>query len=195
MTKIEKDRAYREKHRDRLLQEHRDRYRAKQSKPHVTAERLRELLSYCAESGLFRYRQARGRFKVGDVAGTKSDDGRIAIVVEGRIYRAHRLAWLYVTGIWPEFEIDHKDTNPANNSWQNLRDVTPTVNQQNRRAAPKGKKYSPLLGAQWCAQIGRWKATIRADGKKKHLGVFDTDVEAAAAYLKAKRALHEGCTI
>lgn len=195
MTRIEKDRAYREKHRDRLLQEHRDRYRAKQSRPLVTAERLRELLSYCDESGEFRYRQARGRFKVGDLAGSRGLEGRIAVVVDGRLYRGHRLAWLYMTGEWPQFEIDHKDTNPSNNSWANLRDVTPTVNQQNRRVAPKGKKYSPLLGAQWCAQRRRWKATIRVDGKKKHLGVFDTDAEAAAAYLKAKRSMHEGCTI
>lgn len=194
--KNEKDRRYRKNNREKLLKQHRELYREKQLRPPVTADRLRELLDYDQESGIFTYKTARGRFKSGDLCGhIAKTDGRVSIVVDGRMYRAHRLAWLYVTGEWPRFEIDHKDTNPSNNAWANLRDVTPTVNQQNRRAAPKGKKYSPLLGARWCAQIGRWKSAIKVNGKTKHLGVFDTDAEAAAAYLEAKRAMHEGCTL
>lgn len=195
MSKKEKQRRYREKYRDTLLAEHRARYRVKKAKPPVTADRLKELLTYHPESGEFTYRVARGRFKVGDIAGTENSEGRICIVVDGRMYRAHRLAWLYMTGKWPEFEIDHRDMVPTNNAWGNLRDVTPTVNKQNIRKAPNGKKYSPLLGAHWSAYIGRWTSSIRVNGKLKHLGVFNTDGEAANAYLTAKRKLHEGCTI
>lgn len=170
-------------------------WRNRQSKATPTAEEIRSIFHYDPVTGLFTYRVSRGPRKAGDVSGTLSKDGRTVLNYLGQLYQAHRVAWVYMTGEWPKFEIDHRDSKPLNNAWSNLRDVTSTVNKQNMREAPKSKKYSPLLGAQWCAQIGRWKSSIRASGKLRHLGTFDTDVEASEAYLKAKRSLHEGCTI
>lgn len=194
--KQSQDREYQRLNADRIRAEHRERYRIKQQGPLVSQERLRELLKYDEAKGVFTYLVARGRFKPGDVAGHISkSDGRVNINIDGRLYRAHRLAWLYMTGEWPQHEIDHKDTNPSNNAWGNLRDVLPVINKQNIKKAPIGKKYSNLLGAQWCTQRKKWKSSIKVHKKLKHLGFFDTDAQASAAYIAAKRQLHEGCTI
>lgn len=184
-SKAEQSRAY-----------HRAAYLRKKSRPLVTQKRLLEVLVYSPESGVFTYRADKGRFKAGSIAGyAQKDTGRVSINVDGRLYRAHRLAWLYMTGQWPKNEIDHIDTNAGNNAWANLRDVTPTVNKQNMRKAQAGKKHSPLLGAQWCKQRNKWSSRIRVDGKAKHLGFFQTDTAASEAYIAAKRIFHEGCTI
>ncbi len=161
----------------------------------MTAAEVRERYAYDALTGVFVYRQQRGPKKAGESAGTVKPDGRRVINVNGVLCFAHRLAWLYQTGQWPKGEIDHRDGNPSNNRFDNLRDVTAQVNKQNQRRAPVGKKYSPLLGAQWCKQAGKWKTSIRVDGRQRFLGFFETDADASAAYVVAKRALHEGCTL
>lgn len=170
-------------------------YMAARSRPKITAQELRQVLAYSPESGQFTYLADRGRMRAGDVAGTETPDGRRCIVVNGRRYFAHRLAWLYVTGSWPSQEIDHIDGDSLNNRFCNLRDVSSTINQQNKRAAPSTKKYSKLFGAHWCEQKQVWKSSIRVAGRSKHLGVFATEEEASAAYVEAKRRLHAGCTI
>ncbi len=193
--KQEQDRQRYKANRVKILEDGRKLFQIKQKAPHVSQDRLKQLLDYSPETGVFTYKVRRGKFDAGHIAGTVCDDLRVDIVVDGRLYRAHRLAWLYVTGKWPEFEIDHRDTNPSNNSWANLRDVTSTVNKQNKRRAQSGKKYSELLGAQWCKQSQKWKSSIRVDGKIRHIGFFASEQEAHEGYVKVKRELHEGCTI
>jgi hypothetical protein len=161
----------------------------------LTAEELRSILHYNPETGVFTSKTKRGSIKVGDIVGTrKSDDGRNIIRINYTAYFASRLAWLYMTGEWPKFEVDHKDTDPSNDRWENLRDVTSTVNMQNRRHAGK-KKHSNLLGAHWCNQRKLWKSSIRVNGGSVHLGVFDSAEKASEAYIDAKRRMHEGCTL
>ena len=161
----------------------------------LTSEEVRRLMRYDPETGEFAALVARGSLRVGDSLGGFDDEGRRIITIDNVRYGAHRLAWLYMTGAWPSGEIDHRDTNPSNNVWSNLRDVTPVVNKQNKRRAQSGKLYSPLLGAQWCKQARKWKSSIRVAGRTRHLGFFASDQEAAAAYVLAKRQLHEGCTL
>lgn len=116
--------------------------------------------------------------------------------VDGKVYLQHRLAWLYVTGEWPEHSIDHIDGNPGNNRFANLRDVPQNVNAQNRRKAQASKKYSTLLGAQWCKQVSKWKTSVRVNGRMKHIGFFASAEDAAQAYVQAKRVYHlEGNTL
>ena len=79
----------------------------------LIAERLRELLSYEPETGVFRWRVSRGPAVAGSVAGSLTTYGYIKIKVDGRFYRAHRLAWIYVHGVWPSKDLDHKDENKA----------------------------------------------------------------------------------
>lgn len=159
----------------------------------LTAERLRELLNYDPETGVFTWRVSRrATARPGSVAGTITPKGYRAIWI-GANYRAHRLAWLYVYGVWPTHEIDHIDGNRANNAIANLRDVTRSVNHENLRRARSDSAHgflgvSPFKG-KW------WKARITVNGKWQHLGTFKTPEEAHAAYLEAKRRLHVGCTI
>lgn len=95
----------------------------------LTAERARELLDYDPRTGEFRWKvwNGGGGKAVGDTAGTMTDPGYIKIRIEGQGYFAHRLAWLWMTGSWPERFIIHRDNDKANNAWANLRPVAKRV--------------------------------------------------------------------
>lgn len=162
-------------------------------KDKITAERLRQILHYNPNTGVFTYLTRRGTQMPGRVAGSKMVRGNWSIGLEYNRYAAHRLAWLYMTGSWPEFEIDHIDNNPLNNAWSNLREVTSGQNSQNLRKARKDNK-SGYLGV-YLHKMGKkgkpqWRARIQVDGKVKHLGLFTTAELAHEAYLEAKRQLH-----
>ena len=157
----------------------------------LTAERLRELFAYDSSTGLFtRKVSTTNRVKVGDVAGSPNQKGYINIMVDGRLYPAHRLAWLYEHGIWPQGQIDHINGVKADNRIANLREATNGQNKQNMRSA-RADNGSGLLGVRWHDRDQRWHARIMLDGKAKHLGSFGSSEEAQAAYLAAKRELHD----
>jgi hypothetical protein len=168
----------------------------------LTVERLRELLHYAPETGVFTWRQDRrcGRsasvlvVKAGDVAGCIAPDRRVLISVDSKRYKAHRLAWFYVTGAWPNNDIDHRDGDSTNNRWSNLRDVPHGVNMENIRKARPGSS-SGLLGVSWHPASKSWHARISIGNRGKSLGYYKTPEEGHKAYLEAKRRLHEGCTI
>lgn len=165
------------------------------AKTDLTAQRLRELLHYDPETGVFTWRVFRGRTaKPGTVAGSNSH-GYTIIMIDGRGHGAHRLAWLYVHGVWPAGQIDHTHGNTADNRVSQLRDVTRSVNKQNIRKARIDNKSSGLLGAYWHNISNKWMSHISFGGKKRHLGMFATAQEAHEAYIAAKRQFHEGCTI
>ena len=163
-------------------------------KPLLTAMRLRELLSYDPETGVFtRLVKAAQRVRVGDIAGHKAPTGYWVIKIDNVSYRAHRLAWFYMTEAWPAADIDHIDGNKANNRIANLRDVTRSVNVQNAKRARSSNK-SGFLGVS--QHESGFQAAIRTEnGKRHYLGTYQTPELAHAAYLSAKRVMHEGCTI
>jgi len=153
---------------------------------------LRELLFYDSETGIFTWLVKRpGWLKVGDGAGYLLEGYRV-ISLHGRQYKAHRLAWLYMTGSWPEEEIDHKNGKRADNRWSNLRLATRSLNKQNMRKARSDNQVG-LLGVS--PNRKNFQAEIRLNGRGYYLGTFRTPEAAHAAYLRAKRVLHSGCTI
>lgn len=159
----------------------------------ITAERLRELLSYDPETGAFAWIASRGgRIQPGRPAGSFGKHGYMQIEVQRRKYLAHRLAWLYVTGVWPDDEIDHIDTNKANNAFGNLRASGRVANCQNHRVARRDNK-SGYLGVS--KKKNRWVSVIHIGGKQMHLGYFNSAEEASAAYVAAKRHVHQGNTL
>lgn len=169
-------------------------YEQKFQKPAVTAERLREVLHYDPETGVFTWRVNRGnRTKAGTVAGGHHCEGYITINFDGRQYLAHRLAWFYTHGSWPEYEIDHLNGIRKDNRLRNLRDVMKNMNQQNTRLARRSNLSSGLLGVS--RHHSQWRARIVCDGKVHLLGGFATPELAHAAYLEAKRQFQPGCTI
>lgn len=108
--------------------------------------------------------------------------------IDGVTYRAHRLAWFYVTGVWPEKTVDHKNRNRADNRWRNLRLATHHQQRQNQSVGRANK--TGFLGVRRHRK-GKFEANIGVGGKHIYLGLFDTAEEASRVYLRAKRQLHE----
>ncbi|WP_126969043.1 HNH endonuclease [Xanthomonas sp. BRIP62411] len=159
----------------------------------LTQLRLRELLDYDLETGQFVWRFAKRRELIGKRAGTPQARGYIQIQVDGRIYLAHRLAWLYVHGAWPTQQIDHIDGDRRNNRVANLREASPGQNQQNRakQIQRSGNGVSSKFVGVYRFRDGRWVASIRVDGMPHHLGYFDSEEGARDAYLAAKQCHHK----
>lgn len=160
----------------------------------LVAGRLRALLHYDPQSGVFTWRMNRkGGPRAGDVAGNATDGYR-EISVDGRTYKAHRLAWLYMVGEWPAGPIDHRNGVGSDNTWSNLRAASHAINNQNLRG-PKKNGTSGFLGVCWDKRRRRWVASITVNSRNKFLGYHETAEAAHANYVAAKRMLHEGCTI
>jgi len=161
----------------------------------LTAARLRELLRYDPDTGAFIRLSARASSHIGKQAGCVNKTlGYVIISVEGVTYYGHRLAFLWMTGEWPQGQADHINGDRADNRWSNLRDVPKTVNVQNVHQARR-HNASGLLGVRKSRGGGRWDGMITVDKRQKYLGSFATPEEAHAAYVEAKRRLHPGCTL
>lgn len=149
----------------------------------LTRERLMEVLDYNPDTGVFIWKQKlSNRGAVGKKAGAISY-GYNVINIDRVRYFAHRLAWLYVYGVWPEKEIDHIDRNRFNNSISNLRDVSRAVNALNNGL--RSDATSGLKGVTWCQERNKWQAQINISGRNLTLGRYDTIDEAAIAYKAA----------
>lgn len=160
----------------------------------LTQARLRELLHYDPESGVFTWiakSSPCSHIRPGDIAGW-DDDGYVKIKLDGRDYKAHRLAWLYMHGQWPSRFIDHKDTDRSNNRFLNLRDASCAINMQNQTKAHANNRSCGLLGVTFHKQSGRWAAKLAINGKRLFGGLHDTPGQAHTAYLTLKRAHHPG---
>jgi hypothetical protein len=153
----------------------------------LTQNRLREVLSYDPVTGLFRWLVARGQNRVGDRAGTQDLDGYRSILFEGKRYKEHRLAWLYVYGRWPSLQLDHKNNIRNCNSIDNLREATPSTNQFNSLRSIRNK--SGFKGVCWHPKRG-WRAYICKDGKVTELGYYMTPEEAFIIRSNAAEKLH-----
>jgi hypothetical protein len=158
----------------------------------LTAARLRELLSYDPDTGQFIWLVKRGKARLGMSAGTNHVRGYRCIFIQGKNYLAHRLAWLWVHGAWPDQQIDHINGDRLDNRMANLRQVTNAINSQNRRRANKNNSSGRLGVSQ---NANGFLSLIRIDGNLIRIGLYETADEAHAAYLQAKRQHHAGCTI
>lgn len=155
----------------------------------ISQEELKEILHYDPETGIFtrRVASANNKMKVGQVAGN-IDRGYVRIMVMGRLYRAHRLAWLYVHGRFPPDEIDHINGVRGDNRLCNLRPATKSQNGMNRGAI-RGKT-SGYKGVSWHKRDKKWHAQATVDGNHHCLGYFDTAEEASVAYQSFVMPIH-----
>lgn len=155
------------------------------SRKAIDAETVRRELSYCPETGVFV--RLTGRY-AGQVAGTFCPPGYRRIMIGGCIFYAHRLAWLYVYGEWPD-EIDHINCVKSDNRICNLRVASRSQNMANvelrtvfgRKGVSRSRRKNRPDG---------WAAYIRIDGKSVRLGTFDRIEDAAAAYQSAAADIH-----
>lgn len=161
----------------------------------LTQAELKINLHYDCGTGIFTWLIATSqRVKAGSIAGSKRSDGYLAIKLNGKSYKAHRLAWLYINGVWPQNQIDHINNIKDDNSIANLREATQEQNQQNHRQAHSDNP-SGLLGVSWNKAMQKWLSQIQVNKKMIHIGLFACKFEAHEAYLAKKRDIHEFCTI
>ena len=150
----------------------------------LTQELLKTVLHYNQKTGEFHWLvKPASRTHIGDLAGCKETErGYWVIGIAGKIYKAHRLAWLYVYGYLPEY-LDHKNRNRMDNRISNLREATKPQNGGNAY----GRKEGKLKGAYWHKRAKRWTSHINIKGKFVWLGQYATEEEAHAAYCKAAK--------
>lgn len=160
----------------------------------LTQERLKELFRYDPETGDFFYKTNRGSRVVGAKAGTMSN-GYLVIRVDCILYRAHRLAWLYIHGEWPPDQIDHRNLVRSENKLNNLRPATDLQNRGN--LSKRRNNTSGFKGVTYCDEQGRrrrWQAQITVNYKLMNLGRFFTREEAHAAYCRgSQKTLRRVC--
>jgi len=153
----------------------------------LTAQRLKDLLRYCPDTGEFTAAKARrGLRKVGS-AGWVNAQGYRCVSLDGSTYLAHRLAWLFVNGEWPLDQIDHINGVRSDNRISNLRASSQHQNMQNTSA--RSDSSTGLKGV-FPVRSGKWAAQIQANKKVHHLGTFASKEEAFAAYQSAASDLH-----
>ena len=158
-------------------------------KPDFTAHELRDMVNYDPETGSFTWKWSdlfsnrRNLQWGGKPAGSIEAQGYVVLVIKGRNYKGHLLAWYHMTGEWPTEQVDHRDTVRSNNAWDNLRPATNQENQFNK--GPNKNNRSGFKGVFLASNPTRsrpWMAKIRAEGKNVHLGYFETAELAQAAY-------------
>jgi hypothetical protein len=154
----------------------------------LTLDRLRELLEYDPATGDFRWLVNRGINNTkGRRAGTVNSRGYRVIEINEKAYREQRLAWFYVTGKWPEHEIDHRDRDRQNNRFSNLREATRSENTRNKVCKKSGR--TGIRGVTQ-RENGKFRAIITVHQRRIHLGTYNTKEEAQAAYIFAAINLH-----
>lgn len=159
----------------------------------VDADRVRALFNYNPSTGIFtrKIKTGRGTFQ-GQEIGSWDLYGYKTTRIGKKSFKIHRLAWLYVHGVWPVGDVDHINGIRCDNRIENLRCVSRQVNLQNRRTASSHNKTTGLLGVHLSRGRNRFCARISIDNKTMYLGVFSTAQEAHEAYVQAKRKLHPG---
>lgn len=150
----------------------------------VTQESLKELLCYDPDTGDFTRIKAVQAARVGDIAGCLGNRGYIVIRINGKNYLSHRLAFIYMTGEFPEHHTDHINGNKTDNRWENLRAVTRGENMKNQKK--RKSNTSGVMGVYWNKSSGMWQAQIKADGKQMYLGIFADINDAITARKQAE---------
>lgn len=154
----------------------------------ITQQELMRQIHYDPASGVFTWAIRKPKVKLGSVAGKLRPNGYREIRVNLSSYFEHRLAWLYVHGVWPEHALDHINRNPSDNRISNLREATQTQNLRN--IGPRSNSKTGIKGVSLHRISGKYRAVIRTDGPRLWLGLFDTVDEAAAAYKAAAEKYH-----
>jgi len=157
----------------------------------LSHDELKRMLNYSPETGVFTWTEDaskphRHHLRKG-VAGTVNKKGYRSIMVNLQKYKAHRLAWFFMTGKWPSGQIDHRNTIKDDNRFENLREAT---NEQNCRNRIYRQSKTPYRGVGLYSKSGKWYAAIHYEKKRRHLGYFDTPEEASAVYEAEARRIY-----
>lgn len=157
----------------------------------ITQEKVRELFE--DRNGVLVRKVASGkRGRLGSVVGWKNKDGYLFTRVEGKLYRNHRLIWLYHHGYLPENGIDHIDRDTSNNSVDNLREASKTCNMRNSDNSVANT--SGVKGVAWGNREEKWRAYMTINHKHLYIGCFSDFTEAVCHRLAAEQCVGwSGC--
>jgi hypothetical protein len=148
----------------------------------ITQDKVKELFDY-RDGALFWKVKLNQRIVIGSKAGTLDKDGYVCIKIDKKIYKSHRLIYLYHHGNLPTF-IDHIDSNKSNNKIENLRSATNSENVKNAKL--RKDNSSGIKGVNWHKVTKKWAVQISVNGQKKHIGIFD-DLELASLVAQEAR--------
>lgn len=155
----------------------------------LSQSRLKQLFVYDPETGVLTRRiTTSSRAKAGAVVGTDDGAGYLQVNINHKKYRLHRVIFCYMTGSWPEGDVDHDDRDRSNNRWKNLLPATRAENCCNKSLP--SHNTSGFIGVSWSEAMLKWESRITKNNKANVLGYFDTPQLASAAYLAAKPAFH-----
>jgi hypothetical protein len=164
----------------------------------MNAEILKSLLTYDPDIGIFAWKPRDRKYFVSDHSYkvwitrfcgrnvvNPNSEGYLQIMLNKKMYSAHRLAWLYATGSWPTDKIDHINGDRADNRIINLRSVDSVENTRNKALGKNNK--SGHFGVYWNKQVNKWTANIQVNGRVNHLGTYTDKNEAIAARKNGER--------
>ncbi|RLA83951.1 MAG: hypothetical protein DRG78_02775 [Epsilonproteobacteria bacterium] len=148
----------------------------------ITQDELKEKYTYDKTTGIFTRNISGHGFKKGQVAGTIMNKGYVSININRKPTLAHRLAWLYEYGVYPDGQIDHKDKDRKNNKIDNLRVVSNKTNNRNKKKLKRN-----ISGINGVSKIpnGSFVASITVNGENIYLGIFKNIKLAEKARLDA----------
>lgn len=153
----------------------------------IDINELKSCLEYNQDTGIFTWIKSKRKSIIGKVAGSPDRHGYIDINVHGVRSKAHKFAWLYVYGEWPD-EIDHINGVKYDNRISNLRKCTKSQNMKNRKIQKNNK--TGYVGVCFDNTCNRYRATAKLNGKKFHLGMYKTAIEASEAYVEFAKKNH-----
>jgi len=159
----------------------------------ITQKELKEILEYNPKTGIFTCRiPTSNKYRVGDILGTSDIKGYAIISIYNKKYRAHRLAFLYMKGYFPENDVDHKDRVKWNNKWNNLRESSRQCNMRNKSVQINNK--SGISGVYFNKREQRWISRINVSGKSIFIGGYKNFNDAVLARWKKEVELNwNGC--
>ncbi len=151
----------------------------------ISVERLHQAFSYDPLTGVLFRKEHAGNVAAGPVKGSPDAKKHLRVQIDKKRLQIHNIAWALMTGYWPSLVIDHRNGNPADNRWSNLRLAT---NQQNSFNQRLPKHNTTGFKGVVATTSGKWAAGIKVDGVRAHLGTFDTREAAAEKYQQAAKA-------
>lgn len=156
----------------------------------ITHDEVRKVFKYDEHTGVFRWAIRQGCKKPGQLAGHLDKNlGYVTIRYRNKLYLAHRLAWLYITGSHPAEQIDHINGVRHDNRFINLRPATNSENNQNKNMTKSNKTGEK--GVHWHKKAGKWSAEVWCNYKKHYIGLFSDFNEAVIAVRNKRQKLHK----
>ncbi len=150
----------------------------------ISAARLKKCLRYNKRTGTFTWITSSAVRAAGSIAGSLHSSGYIHIKIKNRSYKAHRLAWLYVTGKWPREDVEHRNRCKNDNRWRNLRLTNDSLNQANTSLRVDNTSGGKGIHVR---ENGKYRVRIQVRTKRISLGDFTSLDAATTAYIVAAK--------